>query len=90
MIPTPEDERRLVLVFYLSVPDTAIMKEGIAELENELKKTGADVAAFEYVRRTREISQMTLSIGGTAASVIGGGAGQAGVSEKFAENYDVL
>jgi hypothetical protein len=76
--PTPEDKLRLVLVFYLSVPDTAITKEDITELENELKKAGADVAAFEYVRRTREISKMTLSFGGTATPVMGGGAGQAG------------
>ena len=76
--PTPEDKLRLVLVFYLSIPDTAITKEDITELENELKKAGADVAAFEYVRRTREISKMTLSIGGTATPVMGGGAGQAG------------
>jgi len=76
--PTPEDKLRLVLVFYLSVPDTAITKEDITELENELKKADADVAAFEYVRRTREISKMTLSIGGAATPVMGGGAGQAG------------
>lgn len=75
--PTPEDQLRLVLVFYLSIPDAAITKEDIAELENELKKVGADVAAFEYVRRTREISKMTLSIG-TSTPVMGGGAGQAG------------
>ena len=76
--PTPEDKLRLVLVFYLSMPDTAITKEDITELESELKKAGVDVAAFDYVRRTREISKMTLSIGGTATPVLGGGAGQAG------------
>jgi len=77
--PTPEDKLRLVLVFYLSIPDTAITKEDITELENELKKCGADVAAFEYVRRTREISKMTLSIGGASTPVMGGGGtGQAG------------
>ena len=76
--PTPEDKLRLVLVFYLSMPDTAITKEDITELENELKKDGADVAAFEYVRRTREISKMTLSIGGASTPVMGGGTGQAG------------
>lgn len=76
--PTPEDKLRLVLVFYLSVPETTITKEDVTELESELKKAGVDVAAFEYVRRTREISKMTLSIGGTATPVVGGGAGQAG------------
>lgn len=28
------------------------------ELEKELKAAGADITAFEYVRRTREISRM--------------------------------
>lgn len=76
--PTPKDKLRLVLVFYLSVPDTAITKEDITELGNELKKAGSDVAAFEYVRRTREILKLMVSIGGTATPVIGGGAGQTG------------
>lgn len=75
--PTPEDKLRLVLVFYLSVPDTAITKEDITELENELKKADVDFAAFEYVRRTREISKMSLSFVGSATPVVGG-AGQAG------------
>ncbi|TFY74537.1 hypothetical protein EWM64_g9474, partial [Hericium alpestre] len=44
--PTPQDKLRLVLVFYLSSPDNAISKEDIMELENELKKLGADIAAF--------------------------------------------
>ena len=39
----PKDKLRLVLVFYLSVPDTVITKEDTTELENELK-AGADVA----------------------------------------------
>jgi len=72
--PTPIDKLRLVLVFYLSVPDSAISKDDIAELEKELKAAGADFAAFEYVRRTREISRMTISssMGGSATPVIGG------------------
>ena len=52
------------------------------ELEKELKSSGADVAAFEYVRRTREISRMTTSVslgtGGTATPNLGGVAGQGG------------
>ncbi|CAL1693989.1 unnamed protein product [Somion occarium] len=58
--PTPTDKLRLVLVFYLSVPDNALSKDDINELEKELKAAGADVAAFEYVRKTREISRMTV------------------------------
>lgn len=70
-----------MLVFYLSSPDNAISKEDVAELEKELKAAGADAAAFEYVRRTREISRMTMpsSVGGTgSASPIIGGGGQGG------------
>ncbi|KAI0361490.1 Sec1-like protein [Trametes cingulata] len=71
--PTPVDKLRLVLVWYLSVPDNAISKDDIAELEKELKAAGADVAAFEYVRRTREISKMTApsAMGGSLTPVPG-------------------
>ncbi|PPQ64246.1 hypothetical protein CVT24_008649 [Panaeolus cyanescens] len=73
---TPQDKLRLVLVFYLSAPDNAVTKEDVVELEKELKSCGADLAAFEYVRRTREISRMTSSISnnttGTATPVLGG------------------
>jgi hypothetical protein len=79
---TSGDKLRLVLVFYLSAPDNAITKDDIAELEKELKSAGADVAAFEYVRRTREISRMTSSISagntGTATPSLGGVGGQGG------------
>ncbi|KAF8807998.1 Sly1 vesicle trafficking sec1-like protein [Phlegmacium glaucopus] len=74
------DKLRLVLVFFLSVPDNAITKDDIAELEKELKSAGADVSAFEYVRRTREISRMTssISVTGTTTPILGGVAGQGG------------
>ena len=73
---TPMDKLRLVLVFYLSSLNNAISKDDIAELEKELKSAGADVAAFEYVRRTREISRMIASpaIGGSSTPIPGGGA----------------
>ncbi|KIK70581.1 hypothetical protein GYMLUDRAFT_32622 [Collybiopsis luxurians FD-317 M1] len=72
---TATDKLRLVLVFYLSSPDNAISKEDVTELEKELKAAGAEVAAFDYVRRTREISRMTLSntLGGTSTPVAGAG-----------------
>lgn len=75
---TPEDELRLVLVFYLSSPDHAVSKDDIAELEKELKSVGVDVAAFEYVRRMRDVSRMTVSavVGGTSTPVLGGGQGE--------------
>ncbi|KAJ3534060.1 hypothetical protein NMY22_g7082 [Coprinellus aureogranulatus] len=78
---TPEDKLRLIIVYYLSMPDTALTKDDIAELDKELKNSGADVAAFEYVRRTREILRMTSSVTvGTGSSTpnLGGVAGQGG------------
>jgi sec1 family domain-containing protein 1 len=76
---TPADKLRLVLVFYLSSPDSAISKDDIAELEKELKAAGANTAAFEYLRRTREFTKMTLSssVGGSSTPIVGGG-GQGG------------
>ncbi|KZT30914.1 SLY1 protein [Neolentinus lepideus HHB14362 ss-1] len=76
--PTAEDKLRLVIVFYLSSPDSAVSKDDIADLDKALKDAGADVAAFEYVRRTREITKMTMSaVPGTSTPVLGG-AGQGG------------
>ncbi|KAJ3505637.1 hypothetical protein NLJ89_g7315 [Agrocybe chaxingu] len=79
---TATDKLRLVLVFYLSAPNSAISKDDVAELEKELKAAGADMAAFEYVRRTREISRMTSSISqgtaGTATPTLGSVANQGG------------
>ncbi|KAF7979442.1 hypothetical protein HWV62_42592 [Athelia sp. TMB] len=73
---TPQDKLRLVLVFYLSQPDSAISKNDIEELEKELKSAGADVSAFDYVRRTREISRMTLSASATGGTTpVQGGQG---------------
>jgi hypothetical protein len=65
---SPEDKLRLVLCFYLSSPHNALSKDDIAELEKELKNVGADTAALDYVRRTREISRMTLSASGAGAT----------------------
>ncbi|KAG6873837.1 hypothetical protein C0995_010449 [Termitomyces sp. Mi166 len=78
---TAIDKLRLVLVFYLSSPDNAISREDINELEKELKAAGADVSAFDYVRRTREISRMTIStsaVSGSQTPNLGSVAGQGG------------
>ena len=72
---TPTDKLRLVLVFYLSSPDNAISSADIQELEKELKNSGGDVSAFEYVRRTREISRMTLSSASVGTNTPVGGQG---------------
>jgi hypothetical protein len=58
--PTPEDQLRLVIIYYLSVADTAMPKEDLAELTNLLKEAGADVAALEYVKKVREVTRMTM------------------------------
>ncbi|KAI0073701.1 Sec1-like protein [Panus rudis PR-1116 ss-1] len=76
--PTPTDKLRLVLVWYLSVGDRdrdgQVGKEEVMELEKELKACGADVAAFEYVRRMREIARMTgAGFGAGGAGGMGGG-----------------
>ena len=75
--PTAVDKLRLVLVFYLSSLDNTVSKDDVAELEAELKKQGADVAAFEYVRRLREISRMIVPSMGSATPVpsVQGGVG---------------
>jgi len=79
--PTPVDKLRLVLVFYLSSQDNAISKDDVEELEAELKNQGADLSAFAYVRRLREISRMIVpSVGATTpvpgAHGAGGGGGE--------------
>ncbi|KAI0669779.1 Sec1-like protein [Trametes maxima] len=73
VFPTAVDKLRLVLIWYLSVPDNVISKDDITELEKELKAAGADVSAFEYVRRTREISKMAVpsALGGSSTPVPG-------------------
>lgn len=80
---TPLDKLRLAIVFYLSSADNALSKEDINEIQKELKNAGAEVAAFEYVRKTREILRMTssVSVGGATGSStpnLGGVAGQGG------------
>ncbi|EJD55175.1 SLY1 protein [Auricularia subglabra TFB-10046 SS5] len=72
--PNAEDKLRLVIVYFLSVPDNVISKDDVNDLEKALKEAGADTAAFEFVRKTREISRMTApgALGGTATPVIGG------------------
>ena len=58
--PTPEDQLRLVIIYYLSLADQAISKEDVAELSKLLQEAGADVAALEYVKKVREVTRMTM------------------------------
>jgi hypothetical protein len=58
--PTPEDQLRLVIIYYLSVADHATPKEDLAELTGLLREAGADVAALDYVKKVREVTRMTM------------------------------
>ncbi|KAL0951692.1 hypothetical protein HGRIS_008368 [Hohenbuehelia grisea] len=76
---TPQDKLRLVIVFFLSLPDSQpLSKDDIAELEKELKAAGADIGAFEYVRRTKEISRMSLLSSAPAGGAVPGSTGGSG------------
>lgn len=47
----PDDKLRLLIVFYLSMPDGAIPKEDIVEYERALKEAGAEISAWQYVKK---------------------------------------
>ena len=51
MACTDEDKLRLVLIYFLSMPDNAVTKEDMAELVLALKTSGADMSALEYVKK---------------------------------------
>lgn len=52
---TPEDKIRLVVIYFLSLPEsqasTAQAKEDLAEITAALKESGAGLEALEYVKR---------------------------------------
>ncbi|KAJ8503388.1 hypothetical protein ONZ45_g10904 [Pleurotus djamor] len=76
---TGQDKLRVVLVYYLSISDAQVSqlsKEDINELEKELN--GEGVKAFEYVRKVREVSRMSMLGGG-----FGGGGGASGGGSGF-------
>ncbi|KAG7558282.1 hypothetical protein FFLO_02752 [Filobasidium floriforme] len=72
--PTPEDQLRLVIIYYLTVPDNAISKEDMNELTNVLKLAGADLKALDYVKKVREITRMTMMASAPAMPQQQGGA----------------
>lgn len=55
----PEDKLRLLLCLYLSMPDSAISKDDLAEYERALKETGVDMAPWEYAKKLRDITRMS-------------------------------
>lgn len=56
--PTPEDQLRLAIIYYLSVPEMS--KEDLADITAQLKSAGADVSALEYVKEIRRLTRMTM------------------------------
>lgn len=58
--PTPDDQLRLIIIYYLSMTDQTLSKEDLAEFTSLLKDAGANVAALDYVKKVREVTRMTL------------------------------
>ncbi|ODN81055.1 hypothetical protein L202_03152 [Cryptococcus amylolentus CBS 6039] len=57
--PTPEDQLRLVIIYFLSTQDGAVSKDDLKQLEELLKDHGADTRALEYVKKVREFVRMS-------------------------------
>lgn len=58
--PTADDQLRLAVIYYLSVPDGAIGKDDLAEITKICQEAGADIRALEYVKKVREVNRMTI------------------------------
>lgn len=56
--PTPEDQLRLAIIYYLSVPEMS--KDDLAEITAQLQSAGADVSALKYVEEIRRLTRMTM------------------------------
>ncbi|KAG8894964.1 Vesicle trafficking between the ER and Golgi [Tulasnella sp. 403] len=87
--PTGMDRLRLVIIYYLSLPQSnPLSKEHIAEMEGELKKAGVTdgLKAFEYVRKVREIMQMS-TMGG---SIVGGDKGGSSIVAGWEGGFGAL
>lgn len=76
--PSPLDQLRLVIIYFLSTQDGALSKEDMKELEGVLKEHGADTRALEYVKKVRDIHRMsTLAVQpAVAAQSQSGGGGE--------------
>ncbi|KAG9008863.1 Vesicle trafficking between the ER and Golgi [Tulasnella sp. JGI-2019a] len=91
--PTAADKLRLVIIYFCSVQQSPT-KDQITDLETELKKAGVGegMKAFDYVRKVREISQMS-TLGGAVVgadkggrSIVGGWDGGFGaLSNRFTD-----
>jgi hypothetical protein len=58
--PINNPNLRLVIIYYLSVPDSNLSKDDIAELVKQLQENGVDVRALDYVKKVREVTRMTM------------------------------
>lgn len=47
----PEDKLRLLICYYLSMPEGQIPKDDLAEYERILKETGVDMGPWHFVKR---------------------------------------
>jgi hypothetical protein len=67
-----EDKLRLLVCLYLASTDGAIAKDDLVEYERTLKEAGADMAAWEYVKKSvdrhRAVLLLTLECTGSAPS----------------------
>ncbi|GAA6059635.1 hypothetical protein JCM10212_004138 [Sporobolomyces blumeae] len=59
----PEDKLRLMLCFYFSMlaagNDKALSKEELAEYEKALREAGADMGAWEFAKKLRDVMRMS-------------------------------
>ncbi|KGB75779.3 hypothetical protein CNBG_1617 [Cryptococcus deuterogattii R265] len=75
--PSPLDQLRLVIIYFLSTQDGALSKDDIKELESVLNEHGADTRALAYVKKVRDIHRMsTLASVQPAAAAAAAAAGQ--------------
>lgn len=58
---TSEDKLRLLVALYLASNDGAMPKDDLVEYERTLKEAGADMAAWEYVKKCGTLSSSDLS-----------------------------
>lgn len=56
-----EDKLRLFLIYYLSLPNHALNDKDMEEFEAVLKEQGADLAALDYVKKIRQLTQFSLA-----------------------------
>lgn len=56
-----EDKVRLFLIYYLSMPSNSLSSKDVEDFESVLKEQGADLAALNYVKKIRQLTQFSLA-----------------------------